>query len=59
MIPHWHSPVTRVAYWDKFDRAEIDPRYGIDLNAWWVDPGKADQVARRQRDLDLDEVVTE
>ncbi len=59
VIPHWHSPVTRVAYWDKFDRAEIDPRYGLDLNAWWVDPGKADQVARRQRDLDLDDVVTE
>ena len=59
VIPHWHSPVTRVAYWDKFVRAPIDPRYGLDLNAWWVDPAKADQVARRQRDLDLDDVVTE
>ena len=59
VIPHWHSPVTRVAYWDKFARAPVDPRYGLDLNAWWVDPRKADQVARRQRDLDLDDVVTE
>lgn len=59
VIPHWYSPVTRVAYWDKFDRAPIDPRYGIDLNAWWVDPARAQRVATRQRDLDLDEVVTE
>jgi len=59
VIPHWYSPVTRVAYWDKFERPEVDPRYGLDLNAWWVDPDKAEQVARRQRDLDLDEVVTE
>lgn len=59
VIPHWYSPVTRVAYWDKFARAPIDPRYGLDLNAWWVDPARAQRVASRQRDLDLDDVVTE
>jgi microcin C transport system substrate-binding protein len=56
VIPHWYSPVTRVAYWDKLDRAAVDPRYGLDLNAWWVDPAKAQQVASQQRDLDLETV---
>ncbi len=63
VIPHNHSPLTRIAYWDKFDRPAIDPLYGLDLQAWWVDPVKADRVTRRQSDLDLDvdldEAVTE
>ncbi len=40
VIPHWHTRVIRVAYWDKFGRPPITPRYGLDLFAWWVDPVK-------------------
>ena len=40
VIPHWHTRVIRVAYWDKFGRPQITPRYGLDLFAWWVDPAK-------------------
>ena len=40
VIPHWHTRVIRVAYWDKFGRPSITPRYGLDLFAWWVDPAK-------------------
>jgi microcin C transport system substrate-binding protein len=57
VIPHWYSPVTRVAYWDKFARPAIDPRYGLDLQAWWVDEVRADQVVSRQEDLDLEPVT--
>ncbi len=46
VIPHWHIRYERVAYWDKFARAE-DPTYGIDLYAWWVDPAKVAQLPRR------------
>ncbi|PTN36539.1 extracellular solute-binding protein [Desulfonatronum sp. SC1] len=35
VIPHWHSREFRVAYWDKFARPEINPRYGLALDAWW------------------------
>lgn len=59
VIPHWHSPVTRVAYWDKLDHPRVTPRYGLDLQAWWVDPAKAERVRTRQRDLDLEAPVTE
>lgn len=59
VIPHWHSPVTRVAYWDKFDRPAISPRYGIDLYSWWIDPVKAERVRTRQRSLDLEPAAAE
>ena len=36
VIPHWHSREFRVAYWDKFARPEINPKYGLPLEAWWV-----------------------
>ncbi len=40
VIPHWHIPYIRVAYWDKFGRPATTPRYGLDLFAWWVDPDR-------------------
>jgi microcin C transport system substrate-binding protein len=46
VVPHWHIRYERVAYWNKFDRAE-DPEYGVDLFAWWVDPAKVAQLPRR------------
>lgn len=35
VIPHWHSPVFRVAYWKKFGMPEVTPPYGLSLGAWW------------------------
>jgi microcin C transport system substrate-binding protein len=40
VIPHWHITYDRVAYWNKFSRPKINPKYGIDLFAWWIDPAK-------------------
>lgn len=36
VVPHWHSRVFRVAYWDKFARPEVTPKYGLALDAWWA-----------------------
>ncbi len=38
VIPNFHLAAFRVAYWDKFRRPEISPKYGIGLDTWWVDP---------------------
>jgi microcin C transport system substrate-binding protein len=38
VIPQFHTDVSRIAYWDKFRRPEIAPKYGIGLDTWWVDP---------------------
>ncbi|MFC7607946.1 periplasmic substrate-binding domain-containing protein [Teichococcus aestuarii] len=40
VIPHWHSRSFRVAWWDKFGRPERNPRYALDLQAWWVEAAK-------------------
>jgi len=40
VIPHFHSDVDRVAYWNKFDRPKITPLRGNQFFAWWVDPVK-------------------
>jgi microcin C transport system substrate-binding protein len=45
VIPHWHSPTTRIAYWDKIAWPETLPRFGLDLFAWWVDGDKERRVA--------------
>ncbi len=34
-VPHWHSKVDRVAYWDRFRRPERSPKYGFDPDTWW------------------------
>ncbi len=46
VIPHWHITYDRVAYWNKFSRPKVDPKYGIDLFAWWIDPVKVAALAR-------------
>ncbi len=38
VVPHWHSRVFRVAYWDKYERPEVTPKYGLALESWWMRP---------------------
>jgi microcin C transport system substrate-binding protein len=39
-VPLGHANVDRVAYWDRLGRPERQPRYGVDLTTWWLDPAK-------------------
>ena len=48
MIPNFHLSAFRVAYWDKFRRPEISPKYGIGIDSWWVDP-KAEQTIEAKK----------
>jgi len=41
VIPQWHIRSFRVAYWNKFSRPKIAPKYGFGFDTWWVDPAKA------------------
>jgi microcin C transport system substrate-binding protein len=38
VIPHWHTDVFRVAYWNKLRRPVISPKYALGFETWWVDP---------------------
>jgi len=51
VIPHWHIRVFRVAYWDKFGRPAISPRFALGFDTWWVDAQKEAALARRRGEL--------
>jgi microcin C transport system substrate-binding protein len=41
VIPHWHLPAFRVAYWDVFGRPKVNPKYDLPVgDTWWIDPAK-------------------
>jgi len=40
VIPHWHIRAFRVAYWNKFSRPRISPKYALGFDTWWIDPEK-------------------
>jgi microcin C transport system substrate-binding protein len=48
VVPHWHTRVDRVAYWDRFGRPAVTPRVGYLPSVWWVDPRK-DAALREKR----------
>jgi len=48
LIPHWHIQNFRVAYWDKFGRPEITPKYALCFQCWWIDDAKAKALETRR-----------
>ncbi|MCK5164872.1 MAG: ABC transporter substrate-binding protein [Desulfobacula sp.] len=41
VIPEWHLSKFRVAYWNKFSRPAVRPRYSIGfIDTWWIDKDK-------------------
>lgn len=42
VVPHWHYPFERVAYWDIFGRPEKLPaQTSAAMQTWWIDEAKA------------------
>lgn len=41
-VPQWYKPVHTIAYWNKYSRPAIKPKYdeGV-IETWWFDPDKA------------------
>ena len=48
VIPHWHIPYDRIAFWDKFGYPAATPLQGVQLDAWWIDPGRDKVLAERK-----------
>jgi len=48
VIPNFHLSAFWVAYWDKYRRPTVSPKYGIGLDTWWVDP-KAEQTIEAKK----------
>lgn len=45
VVPHWHIRATRVAYWDRFSRPDVLPKYGFAFDTWWIDPARDERIA--------------
>jgi len=42
VIPHWHLQTWRLAYWNKFGKPVVLPRYALGFpDIWWLDADKA------------------
>lgn len=47
MVPQWYQNQTWFAYWTKFGRPEVQPKYDTGFPAtWWYDPAKAARIKR-------------
>ncbi len=51
VIPQWHIAKYRVAYWNKFSRPMIIPRYSLGFDTWWIDPEKRAKLVNYKRNL--------
>lgn len=36
VIPHWHIPYDRLAYWNKFGMPDTVPMQGVQILTWWA-----------------------
>lgn len=51
VIPNFHLAASRVAYWDKFRRPAVPPKYAVGLDTWWVDPGAEKSVEAKKGEV--------
>ena len=49
LIPHFHAPYDRVAYWDMFGRPKVTPIRGNQFDAWWIDAEKQKALGRNRK----------
>jgi microcin C transport system substrate-binding protein len=46
-VPMWHAPTVWLAYWDMYERPDVQPRFGEGAPAtWWFNPDKARRIGR-------------
>ena len=47
VIPLYHSPIDRIAYWNFLDYPKTIPLYGIVIESWWVNKDKFEKIKRK------------
>jgi microcin C transport system substrate-binding protein len=46
-VPHWYKAAHTIAFWNKFSRPEVKPKYDRGVIAtWWYDPEKAAKLTK-------------
>ena len=51
LIPHYYVSAFQVAYWDKFRRPVISPKYAVGFETWWVDPAAEQSLEARKGEV--------
>jgi microcin C transport system substrate-binding protein len=51
VIPNFHLAAFRVAYWDKFRRPAVSPKYAVGFDTWWVEPGAEKSVEAKKGEV--------
>ncbi|MFT5447199.1 MAG: microcin C transport system substrate-binding protein [Gammaproteobacteria bacterium] len=46
VIPNWHIQSYRVAYWNKFSRPAVSPKYALGFDTWWFNRENAAKLTR-------------
>jgi len=59
LIPNYHSPVWRIAYWNKFGRPKQTAKYDYVLMSWWQQSSKAQKSDRSNIVVNNADVTTE
>jgi microcin C transport system substrate-binding protein len=47
VIPQWHLDKYRIAYWNKFSRPAVQPKYSMGFGSWWLDGAKEAKLPKR------------
>ncbi len=47
VIPEWYLSKFRVAYWNKFSRPAVRPKYTLGLGSWWLDKDKEAKLPKQ------------
>jgi len=50
-VPEWHIGAFRIAYWTKFQRPAVTPKYNVGFDGWWIDPARESTVDKRKDEI--------
>lgn len=51
VIPNWYYGKFNVAYWNKFHRPSVAPKYDIGFDTWWIDQKEEQTVESRKGEV--------
>jgi microcin C transport system substrate-binding protein len=51
VIPNFHLAAFRVAYWNKFRRPAVSPKYALGFDTWWLDPTAEKSVEAKKGEV--------
>jgi microcin C transport system substrate-binding protein len=47
VMPMWNLSSFRIAYWNKFSRPPVRPKYDLGLVSWWIDADKEAKLPKK------------